>query len=78
MKFKIELDSGKKSLLHRAEFLIKGKSPWSDDLIRAINTVNHALSVSVDALNFALSVLDATIQDAETTRKEIYASDYKE
>jgi hypothetical protein len=49
--------------------LIKGKSPWSDDLIRAINTVNHALSVGVEALNFALSVLDATIQDAEAAAR---------
>lgn len=70
MKFKIELDLGKKSLLHRAGFLIKGKSPWSDDLVRAVNTVNHAVSVGVEDLNFAFSVLQATIQDAEATRKE--------
>lgn len=66
MKFEIELDSGKKSLLNKAEFLINGKSPWSTDLVRAINTVKHAASAGVGDLNFALSVLDATIQDAET------------
>lgn len=68
MKTEIELTLHAKSLICRAERQIVAGSPWRENLQRAVETLKHTTSTSIEDYNFALAVLRTTIEDAETKR----------
>lgn len=65
----IELTASEKGLVEAAKREIAAGSWYSQELSKAVSTLDHTRSLSTADFEFALSVLRATLADAISTRR---------
>lgn len=63
-----ELNRIEKALVTRGRDLVKQNGPWTEDIDLALNAVEYARRFDNKDLEFALSVLRTTVDDATNSQ----------
>jgi ubiquinone biosynthesis protein COQ9 len=66
----IEMNEQQKNLVKQAQKLIAANHIFSEDLEKAVNTLEYSKTVSVLAFEFAVDILRDTVQDARYFKGE--------